>query len=282
MTDKTGVNTMKNVEIIIIIFILYIFSTSCVNTKYIIRGNTLYTYKEGNSHPDSSPEILDTLTQYFVTTGFKGKIKVDGKHLTISSHSGNIQKNLDAIYSDDSTDYTRLSYRVKEYYFPEADLKGGFKTPRNSFCYLDSRPILQTLLIPLRIRPSLSSPTPTPSEASSSFNAGIGFGWKFNYNVFNPEIDIFESRLNSYSLSNGVFLGTGTTLLDASTSIPPHIITKRNVAILTSGIFLSCGFNKIHIGGVIGMDFALGPKSDLWKYQGKIWRGIILSYDLIK
>jgi len=193
------------------------------------------------------------------------------------------------------THYPKIGFPVRgwraelqgQQYFPETDLidrsHSGDKSRK--LLYRDSKPVLQALTIPIKIRPKLTNTSfndSFPQQAESGINVDVAFGWKFNLlNVYNGKNRVFGQSTNTWSVTPGVFLGLGTTDLSATTT-RPVIEFERNAATISTGGFIMFGFNNINIGAAIGFDHATGQDNKLWVYQDKRWYGLILGLDLVK
>jgi hypothetical protein len=151
--------------------------------------------------------------------------------------------------------------------------------------YFDSKPVLQTLSTPIKIRPKLSNPElkdSFPSQVSTGVNLGMAFGWKMSLNYYKPKPNLFGLKITTVSLTPGVFYGLGATSLTKANTRNPVIDIERSALSHTLGGFAMLGFNNINIGYSIGWDFVTGPNKSAWLYQGKVWHGIAVSLDLIK
>lgn len=94
-------------------------------------------------------------------------------------------------------------------------------------------------------------------------------------------VETIKDVATHYSLSPGIFLGTGATDLKAANT-DPSIQIERKAALITTGGFVMVGFNSINFGYAFGGDFATGSKSKDWLYQGKMWYGVIFAIDILK
>lgn len=283
------------IKIILISLSLLVIGSSCINNKFVYQSNTIYRLQTtpppapapGPAAPAPAMPApagpIPALTYQFVTSTpnapFMATISDKGDYLIITPGGG-------AAFTDaaiPTTAPTGVKFdNLNRMYFPETQLVVGGPY---RFRYFDTKPVLQALSIPLKIRPRLTSEAlqdSFPSQAETSFNVGVSFGWKFTHNVYNARKNIFGQNTNRFSLAPGVFLGTGAVDLKKANTRGPAIDFERKAALITTGGFFMLGFNNINIGYAIGADFATGMKSEQWLYQGKIWHGIIFAIDLLK
>lgn len=73
--------------------------------------------------------------------------------------------------------------------------------------------------------------------------------------------NIFGQNFNRFSISPGIFLGTGAADLKKSNTRNPVILFERKAAIITTGGFLMIGFNSINLGYAFGSSFPPGTGS---------------------
>jgi hypothetical protein len=267
--------------------IILISFSSCINEKYIFKSNRLYATQSIAANPTGTTPTSETnnLLIYKPDSSFKAIITDKGDYLLV-----NPIKKMSALKIPDKKIQLKtapVSWRaenVGKLYFPESDYDTSENVPFR-FKYLDTKPVLQALTIPLKIRPKLNSEAlrdSFPSQAETSFNVGVAFGWKFTTNVYNAKKNIFGQNTNRYSLSPGLFLGAGATDLKKVNTRNPKIAFERKAAMITTGGFIMVGINTINLGYAFGADFSTGIGNKQWLYQGKIWHGIIFAIDIIK
>lgn len=264
-----------------------IFLASCVNEKYVYKCNTLYKIETTTPNSDASdviPPSVHTLKVLTLNEGFKAIIKDKDDYLTIKPIENQRLPSTDIILSSAPT-YWRAEIEGK-IYFPEQDLDTNPHHPVK-LKYFDTKPVLQGLTIPLKIRPKLkefnskSLLDSFPQQAESGFNVGVAFGWKLTHNIYNANKNIFSQNTNKYSITPGWYLGTGAVDLKKANTRDP-IKFERKAAIITTGGFLMIGFNTINLGYSFGWDFATGTGKEQWVYKGKLWHGVVFAIDIIK
>jgi hypothetical protein len=258
---------MKQLVPLIFVFLMM---QSCVREKYLLKGNTVFQVV-----PEAGDASKKDILQYEVQKGGKVKLKEDLGALTVTPVENSKLKWSEPHPFATAVD-PRLAYaKQKTFYFPELSDKSVTR-----LTYIDSKPVLQTLAIPVKIRPALRDSFPSTTEGAISF--GLAGGWKINYNVFKKDGNIFGQTTDKYSLSFGAPLTFGSVSLDKTNTRDPIIVFPRKAFTVSTGLFLMLGVNNIFFGGIIGKDFATGEGASTWLYNGKTWYGLAFAIDLIK
>jgi hypothetical protein len=258
--------------------------TSCINEKYIYKSNTLYKNQSiaASSNGGNPASETHNLLVMKPVKGFKAVVTDKGDYLIIKP-IGEPSFETNLIELTNAPVLTRAE-NVGKLYFPEVDFDTSANPPFR-LEYFDSKPVLQALSIPLKIRPKLDTEAlkdSFPSQAETGFNVGVALGWKFTHNIYNSNKNIFGQNTNKYSIAPGIFLGAGATDLKKANTRNPRIVFERKAALVTTGGYLMFGINSINLGYAFGADFATGTGSKQWLYQGKIWHGIIFAIDILK
>lgn len=260
---------MKNTIVFLQIIILF---SSCVNKKFIYQNNTLF-------RTNVNPSLVTTQTKINVDDGFKCNITEKSDYLLISKVDVNcITDGLIHTFTNPPLWVQELD---NKYYFSDNFIESEIdKTTK--LTYFDSKPVLQGMSIPLKIRKEMTAEnTKFPQQVETGFNVGFALGWKFSHNVYNINKNIFSQNLNKWTFSSGLLLGTGAVDLTKKNTIN-KIEFERKAGMITTGIFAMIGFNNINIGYSIGNDKTFGPESKTWVYYGKRWQGITVSLDILK
>lgn len=155
---------------------------------------------------------------------------------------------------------------------------------KNKFKYLDQKILLQTLTVPIKIRPAVRTAAvgdTFPNTTEIGINFGLAFGWKGTYNVWNCKKNMLASNTNKFSLAiAGLFTTSGVDLKKSNTG--GRNVFERKALVLSPGIFIGIGFNNIHLGVAMGKDYATGVNASKWVYDDRRWYGIVLALDLLK
>lgn len=265
---------MKN--IILLAIGLPILFSSCIQQKYIFKGNTLSTL----TTIPTEPMATDSIYIYKVKTPFKSMIEVKGDYIIITTID---KKNLTLANSTKLVGGATGAKKdfIDKYYFPETETQTEVRNLR----YFDTQPVLQGLSIPLKIRPQLKNAVlldSFPSQTETGFNPAIAFGWKLNLNSYSSSKDLFGNNLKKFSITPGWFMGTGAVDLKKANTRNPVIAFERKAALLSTGGFIMFGYNKINVGYSFGWDYATGTGRNDWLYQGEMWHGLIIGLDIIK
>ncbi|HZV69825.1 MAG TPA: hypothetical protein VFG10_09780 [Saprospiraceae bacterium] len=258
--------------------LLVVFVSSCINQKYIFPNNTIgkrtsVPFTTKNEDGQDIVTIKDFITLYNVEEGFISNIKIDGNIIIIEG-AGNRLSLIETFETTSSINTDKLFY---------TDLKS--ESFKNKFRYFDSKPLLQALAIPIKIRPRLDDSAlldSFPSQTETGFNPALAFGLKMSFNNFRINNDIFGRNLRQLSLTPGFFFGTGATDLKKTNTRNPIIKFERKATVISPGMFLMFGYNNINFGYSLGIDFATGKGSQEWLYQGLVWHGISLGLDILK
>lgn len=276
---------MKTILFSAIIATLLITSCTSFNNKLVLRKNYIYKF--------DTPVAGSAIDEVFIPTGSftTTSILEDGNHLIISvpnagtSLTSTLQPavvvappfpawkpaNQGAYYFGSNPLNTDATYNARR---------------KNKFRYLDQKIVLQTLTIPLKIRPGIKTNVvykdTFPGTVETAVNFGLSFGWKGTYNVYNYKKNSLGLNTNKYSLAAGALFSIGSVSLDKTNTRDKVITYSRKAATLSPGAFIAFGFNSVHIGGAIGIDIATGDNCTQWVYNQKPWYGIIFALDIIK
>lgn len=292
-----GIAKIKWLHLTHLLFLALIFS-SCARQKYFFRSNQINYIKPSVIANSNDPQPgdtrgADTLIGFKMLKGFKATVQDKEKYLVLkvgkdfnmTDSSRSIIK-IPIVITDDLSkqiDFVGTVAQLKGKYFVPQIVYDSL--PSGRICYFDSKPVLQTLTIPIKIRPKLTTPAlkdSFPSQVETGVNVGVAFGWKFNFNFYKPTANIFGQKGNRISLTPGFFYGVGGTSLTKGNTRNPTIIFERKAFMHNLGGFAMLGFNTVNIGYTLGWDFATGPQKESWLYQGKVWHGVAFSIDLIK
>lgn len=253
--------------------------TSCVHSKWVYKNNKFHTIRQV---PAENGSRTNEITTYTAKKGFTAEIEIneDNGYLLISPDEDSNNWDSTKVRKPFSLEGWRAANAGSQYY-PET--KHLENKDVKKFVYFDSKPQLQALTIPIKIRPKLSGYLDSfPSQAETGFNLDVAFGWKFNIlNIYNGRKGIFGQATNTWSVTPGIFLGLGATSLSSANTRNPVITFDRSAPTISKGAYLMLGFNNINIGGAIGWDNATGIGGKEWLYQNKMWYGLIFGFDLL-
>jgi hypothetical protein len=261
-------------------FILLALLCSCVQQKLFFGQNTVATVE--SSAPttvDGIPMPVDQVKVFVVKESFVSKVDVKDDVVVLKDFKPS--KGPDHIFGIVGGATSPKKELKGKYYYPEVDHVSDVKALK----FLDTKPVLQGISIPLKIRPQLNNIAlldSFPSQTETGFNPALSFGWKLNLNIQRPKKDVFGKNLTTLSITPGWFLGTGAVDLSKSNTRNPKIEFARKAAIISTGGYIMAGFNNLNIGLSFGWDRATGRGSGTWLYQDELWYGVTLGFDVIK
>lgn len=266
---------MKNFILILVGVILFFDCTA--QKKKLMRGTRVYVYSQSQG---DVPKPL--YTKYVVTKPLKLAVVDNGSYMIIKVDPKKYLNNFKVEKKD-----IEITGNVPAWKHESKETAYFFETEDDNkakFWYRDGKVILQGASIPLKIRSTVDASdafSSIPSTTETSVNIGFMGGYKFGWNKYRKDNNLFGQQTTKYSITPGIFLGTGSA--DLSTTLTrPVISTARKAAMISAGVSVVLGFNSFNIGYAFGWDHAVGSSAGSWVYQGIPWNGIIVSLDLIK
>jgi hypothetical protein len=285
----------RKIEIRSLAVIIALLLCSCNEQKYFFKTNHIQTVKpKTNTEIGDTRITYDTILNFKPKNGFWGKMKEKESYIVIiPSKNEDILKTsfkIDTIAILKLPENPNAEIELRQaidvlknkYFFPDIVLD---TFPFSRIKFFDTKPVFQTLTIPIRIRPALKSASlkdSFPSQVETGVNLGIAFGWKFQLNYYEVSPSLFSQKGNKMSITPGIFYNIGSADLSTKNTRNPVISIERQALTHTFGGFAMVGFNSVNFGYACGWDFATGQGNKSWLYQGKFWYGIALSLDLIK
>ncbi|MEM9053100.1 MAG: hypothetical protein AAGC47_13690 [Bacteroidota bacterium] len=152
---------------------------------------------------------------------------------------------------------------------------------KETFKYHTLKGTLQALSVPIKIRPALSGMDVLdsfPSQVSTGLNFALSGGllWEYKKQLVGE-----KEQKRVFSIGAGGMLGFSTvTLKKQNTS--PDIRFEKSSLVLSPGLYVMGGLDRVHVGAALGWDAAIGSHNVDWVYHWKHWYGIIVGLDLIK
>lgn len=263
--------------------------------KVMVRHNNIFYQIE---------ETADNTTlvhQYRVDKAFKATLSDKTDYLQIAGDEEFIDKTTKLILNEYITEVStfttvkaptstraELARGKGKYYFPEIewikdDSIAEAYAKRDYLSYRYGKLMLQTLAIPLKIRPKVEKAGETIyGQAEAAFNVGFALGWKFSFDRWSPTKNLLGSNSSKFSLTPGALVNFGSTTLDDKNTRPKLAIARRAFTIST-GIVGLVGWNNVNFGVAYGWDFPTGRFKEDWFYANKRnWFGLIIALDLLK
>lgn len=140
------------------------------------------------------------------------------------------------------------------------------------------------LTIPFKYRPKDGDNPAIENVFSTSFNAGLFFGASFGFTRFNHRKKI-GNLSNTHKFSLGVFINAASEeLTENNTSGATELVggKSQTVGLFSRGLGLVYSRNKLSLGVFMGWDKGVGTLSKKWDYDGLLWLGAGIGYDIFK
>lgn len=179
-----------------------------------------------------------------------------------------------------------------KYYFPENNYPAAgdsnsnhlFITPQK-LRYTENNVVLQLVTTPLKIRPAFTKARLKDSlglQALAELNIGVALGLKRTWGSYKAHP--FEDGKNAsrFSLAGTGFVSFGRTNVKPITTryLYPYEKTENCISY---GAILLFGFNNLSLGASVGTDHLFNQViAKRWIYDGSLWYGITLAYDIAK
>lgn len=187
--------------------------------------------------------------------------------------------------------YINLMAKGK-YYFPEnnypldADSNSNHLfIPPQKLQYREDNFVLQAVTTPIKIRPAFTKARLKDSlkqQALAELNIGVAFGLKRSWVTYKSHLFENGQKAHRFSISGSGFISIGGTNVKPITTRYLYPYEKTETAISYGAIFFA-GFNNLNLGISVGTDHLLNSKvAKRWIYDGSLWYGITLAYDLVR
>lgn len=257
-------------------FLICVVCVSCTTTQRLLKNNVVYSLEEV---PGSG--YKHQITRYTVLSNTKCKITdVGGKLFIELKELGTLTSPI--VIVENVEDIGAAYQDVGRLYFAEKNDLVSPERKRNFMRYTEKQFVFQALTIPFKIRPPLSEYRDTfPTQIETGVNIGFAGGYKFKYKLYSAPKDIMGNNTKEFSFTPGIFFGLGATDIKPENT-RPQLEFARKALVVTPGIFVMLGYNRINLGYTIAWDIATGTNSSDWVYQRKLWHGFILALDIIK
>ncbi|HVX51766.1 MAG TPA: hypothetical protein VHB48_16515 [Chitinophagaceae bacterium] len=179
------------------------------------------------------------------------------------------------------------------FYFPETQFPAdgdsnsnhAFVTPPRLH-YIVNNIVLQAATTPLKVRPPLTAPKRLKDslglQALAELNIGVALGFKKTWGSYIAKSFSNGQKVRNFSISGSGFISFGGTTVKPITIRYYRPFEKTEPALSGGGCILF-GFNNINIGFSAGADRLIDRNiGKRWIYDGNIWYGITLAYDILK
>ncbi len=140
------------------------------------------------------------------------------------------------------------------------------------------------LTVPFKYRPKSNSSEDIKGVFSTSFNAGLFGGISHGRTKFHYRKKVGNQSFTE-KISLGMFLGAASeTLTEKNTNDGSGLTDSESqtIGLASIGTGLVFSRNKLSLGLFMGWDLGIGSLSDSWDYNGRLWLGVGLGYDIFK
>ncbi|HWB27765.1 MAG TPA: hypothetical protein VG738_19960 [Chitinophagaceae bacterium] len=277
---------MKTLLILIVVAVAF---SGCINQKYLSKNQSVFkveltgnnkarilAYNSGNnkihiSVKDSADVLLiqnkDTSKAKFVLpTIVQADFHPDARYINLAAK--------------------------KKYYFPETQFpaqndsnsNNAFVSPQK-LRYSVNNFVLQAVTTPIKVRPAFTKARLKDSlslQALAELNVGISIGLKRTWGAYKAKPYENGQKGRSISLSGTSFVSFGGTTVRPITIRYYRPFEKTEPAI-SYGACVLFGFNGINIGLSLGTDHLINREiGKRWIYDGSLWYGVTIAYDLAR
>ncbi len=273
----------------IVVSVVIIVFCSCLNKKYLAKNQVVFRVEKAYNGKSK-------ITAYY--TGDKrvrASLQNNNGTLLVTKDTANkIEYTLPTIVVcqfDTTGKYGQL-YRDGRYYYPENgypqkdDLNSNtyFKCPPK-LRYSENHAVFQIVTVPFKVRQAVlyrRFKDSLPTQALAELNLGAAIGFKRTWTAFkaHPNEEGVSTVNTSFACTGFVtFGGTNIKPLTTQNAIP----YEKTAYALSGGINVLVGYYNLNIGLSVGADHLLNQTlSKKWIFDGKIWYGITVAYDIFK
>jgi len=179
-----------------------------------------------------------------------------------------------------------------KYYFPENNYPAAedsnsnhlFATPQR-LKYTENNIVFQLVTTPLKVRPAYTKARLKDSlslQALAELNIGVALGLKRTWGSYKAHPFEDGKKISRLSLAGSGFVSFGRTNVKPITTRYLYPYEKTQPCI-SYGAILLFGFNNLSLGLSVGTDHLFDQKiAKRWIYDGSLWYGITVAYDILK
>lgn len=261
---------------------------SCINQKYLAKNQLVF---KAEATTNNKIQI-----KAYTTGGNKIHVQVkDSADVLLIERKDSVKKFiLPTIVQAGFVPNARYVNLVSsnKYYFPEnnypldADSNSNHLfIPPQRLKYREDNFVLQAVTTPIKIRPAFTKARLKDSlkmQALAELNIGVAFGLKRSWVTYKSHLFENGQKAHRLSLSGSGFFSIGGTNVKPITTRYLYPYEKTETAI-SYGIIFFAGFNNLNLGISVGTDHLLNAKiARRWIYDGSLWYGITLAYDIVR
>jgi hypothetical protein len=277
---------MKTLHIFILIAVAFY---SCVNQKYLSQNQVVFKAEPIGNGKGQIKAYNSGTNRIHISIKDSGDILLIQRKDSLANNF--VLPTIIQTKFNLNTRYSGLASR-EEYYFPEtlfpiagdSNSNHAFITPQK-LQYSVNNFVLQVVTMPLKVRPAFTKARlkdSLPLQSLAELNIGTAIGLKRTWGAYKAHPYDNGEKARSVSLSGTVFFSIGGTNVKPITIRYFRPYEKTEPAI-SYGAMLLFGFNNINVGISAGTDHLLNRQiGNRWIYDGSLWYGITLAYDIIK
>lgn len=140
------------------------------------------------------------------------------------------------------------------------------------------------LTIPFKYRPKDGDNEAIPNAFSVSFNGGLFGGYTIGRTKFHHRKKV-GNRTITEKITFGAFIGAASETLTKNNTNGADKITgdaSESIGLLSRGVGVLFSRDKISVGLFMGWDKGIGSSGKAWDYDGLLWLGAGIGYDIFK
>jgi len=276
-------------KLLIVVSVAMLMFGSCINKKYLAKNQVIFKAEEAGKYKNKIKAYYTGNHKMFVhLQNINGTLFIEKD--TTEKHDFVLPTVIVSSF-DTSSKYQQLVLGGK-YYFPETvyplqtDTNSNklFKPPAN-LKYVENHPVFQIITVPLKVRLGIANhrfKDSLPTQALAELNLGGAFGLKRTWTSFkaHPNDDGVSMVNTSFGCTGFIsFGGTNVKPLTTRYAVPYE---KTEYAV-SYGVNFLFGFYNLNLGLSVGADRLLNQSiGDKWIFNGKVWYGVTVAYDVFR
>lgn len=276
-------------KLLLVVSATIIMFSSCINKKYLAKNQVIFKVEQAGKYKNKIISYNTGQHKIHVNVQNINGTLLISKDTTEQEHF--ILPTVVVTSIDTSAKYNQLQLSNK-YYYPETvypmpgdtNSNNLFKMPPR-LKFAENHWVFQIITVPLKVRLGIQNKRfkdSLPTQALAELNLGGAFGLKRTWTHFkaHPDEEGVSAVYTSFGCTGFVSLG-GTNVKPMTTryTIP---VDKTEYAV-SYGVNFLFGYNKLNLGISVGADRLLNQSiGKKWIFDGKIWYGITLAYDVFR
>ena len=139
---------------------------------------------------------------------------------------------------------------------------------------------VDVMTMPLKYRPATAV---IPNQLTTNFNGAFYGGYRIDaYDVKykRTPLNNWKQNIKHMGYSAGLFLGLGSSMIDATTLDDPSYPHQYEGALLLCGVAVNIAVENLNFGVCFGPDYLLDKNHNDWIYQGKPTVGLTFGLNI--